>query len=399
MNGKSSKLALWGMCGAITILSLALLWLVPDAFYGRLGASAVIAIGCATLAISFARILRALDSRLDATATALEQVQANTRTMAYLESLESLCRNVPIRWARHTSLARSQTETAINDLAARFSAMSLQIQAALAASRETASGMGSEQGGVVGVIARSESALASVVTALERMVVTKEELLSEISTLARSTDQLKDMAAKVADIAGQTNLLALNAAIEAARAGEAGRGFAVVADEVRKLSTLSGDTGKRISSTVEAVVKAMETAMVAASKSAREDDQAVSMSREAIATVLSDFNAATGHLVQAAANLETESEGVGNEVTQVLVDLQFQDRVCQILGQVIGDIERLQSRIEESDAACASGNVPEPMDVNAWLQEMESRYTTLEQHETHRGANTSAPAVSDITFF
>lgn len=399
MSGKSSSLAPWGMSGAIAILSLAFLWLAPEALYGRLGASVVIAVGCATLAISFSRTLRTMDSRLEATATALEQAQSRTKTVAYLESLESLCRNVPIRWARHTSLARSQTETAINDLATRFSTMSLQIQAALAASRETASGMGGEQDGVVGVIARSEVALASVVAALERMVVTKEELLSEIRILARSTDQLKDMAAKVADIAGQTNLLALNAAIEAARAGEAGRGFAVVADEVRKLSTLSGDTGKRISSTVEAVVKAMETAMVAASKSAREDDQAVSMSREAIATVLSDFNAATEHLVQAAANLETESEGVGNEVTQVLVDLQFQDRVCQILGQVVDDIERLQSRIEESDAAGVSGNVPEPMDVNAWLQDMESRYTTLEQHETHRGANTSAPAVSDITFF
>ncbi|PJN86193.1 chemotaxis protein, partial [Bacillus velezensis] len=70
--------------------------------------------------------------------------------------------------------------------------------------------------------------------------------------------QLQGMAESVSYIAGQTNLLALNAAIEAARAGEAGRGFAVVADEVRKLSMQSNDTGKNISTSVAQIVAELE---------------------------------------------------------------------------------------------------------------------------------------------
>ena len=111
----------------------------------------------------------------------------------------------------------------------------------------------------------SQDDLNAIIASLRSALEEKEALLKSVFELSAFTDELQKMAEDVGNIAGQTNLLALNAAIEAARAGEAGRGFAVVADEVRKLSNMSGETGKKISEKVGAVNQAIAATLVTAS--------------------------------------------------------------------------------------------------------------------------------------
>ncbi|MEE4912249.1 methyl-accepting chemotaxis protein [Pseudomonas alliivorans] len=334
------------------------------------------------------------------TADALTQHQSNDAASGAKASRaqlnEVLLGAMPI-WAKQVESSRQQTETAIVELTSRFTGISERLQETVQASQQAAGELdGQNSDGALKVLAQSDSELSQVIDSLKATQASRDQTLTQVRSLTAYTGELRTMAADVAAIAAQTNLLALNAAIEAARAGEAGRGFAVVADAVRSLSSKSSETGQQMSAKVDIINNAITQLVEAASSGADQDSHSVTESEQSIQHVLQRFQSITGRLAESADLLKQESYGIRDEMTEVLVSLQFQDRVSQILTHVRDNIDSLHTHLQQS-----SQSPDEAVAINAreWLARMESTYATDEQRRTHRGESAAQQNSQEITFF
>ncbi|AEV27412.1 MULTISPECIES: methyl-accepting chemotaxis protein [Azospira] len=166
---------------------------------------------------------------------------------------------------------------------------------------------------------RSEEGNKSLGHLLEEMnnvEQTVKEMAESVNEFVRNTDAINKMTQEVKDIAEQTNLLALNAAIEAARAGEQGRGFAVVADEVRKLAEKSS----RSASEIDAITETLSAQSVNVRRAIEEGLGHLSSSQASVTNVADILQAANGsvtevgHGLDAIAGATDEQRRVSGEV-------------------------------------------------------------------------------------
>ncbi|MCW8888885.1 MAG: methyl-accepting chemotaxis protein, partial [Gammaproteobacteria bacterium] len=181
------------------------------------------------------------------------------------------------------------------------------------------------------------------------------QLNSDISHASDVIGQVKEESVKITTvldvirgIADQTNLLALNAAIEAARAGEQGRGFAVVADEVRTLATRTGDATNEIRNMIDALNVSVEDAvnvMAAASKQALISEESVEQAAMSLGEIAGQVSTINDMNTQVASATEQQS-AVAEEVnTNINSIAQISDTVAEKASQVKFSGEQLLSQV------------------------------------------------------
>ncbi|MDH1146201.1 methyl-accepting chemotaxis protein [Pseudomonas mosselii] len=288
------------------------------------------------LAISFNRFVERIHA-------SISEVSSATRLVHDLSEKVVVASNASLTGSEEQSMRTNSVAAAINELGAATQ----EIARNAADASQHASGASEQANGGRQVVEEAISAM----TALSERI---SESCEQIETLNASTDEIGKILDVIKGISQQTNLLALNAAIEAARAGEAGRGFAVVADEVRNLAHRTQESAEEIHRMITSLqvgsreaVHTMNTSQV----SSEETVQVANEAGERLASVTQRIGEIDGMNQSVATATEEQTavvESLNLDITQInalnqqgVENLNETLRHCDALSQQAGRLKQL----------------------------------------------------------
>ncbi|WDZ96801.1 chemotaxis protein [Herbaspirillum sp. WKF16] len=277
-----------------------------------------------------------------------------------------LQRLLPV-WQGHVQLARGQTKSAIDNLTARFVGIHERLGGALDLSQ---SGKNAD---VLQAIQAAATQLDGIASALESVLASRQALLARLDTLAAANDEIRRLAQENEQLAGRTGVTDL------------------LSDEQswQELAGRSAENSRQIATRAKNVRHQIIAAIGSAGEASVAAGGIIENPREVIDRVVADFRESALKLSASVEQLEGENREVDREVCDILVNLQFQDRISQILDHVQRDIGRLQQ-------AAVAPALPSP---EQWLADLEKTYTTPEQRQMHAGQQTNNAQQSQVDFF
>lgn len=201
---------------------------------------------------------------------------------------------------------------------------------------------------------QSDEKLAQLLAQIQMVENAFRKIAGTVDEFIGSTQSISAMTGQVKDIANQTNLLALNAAIEAARAGEAGRGFAVVADEVRKLAEKSAQSAQQIDGITQAIAQqsgAIETSIQegmtelrTSNDSMREVSAVLAEARQSVVRVNEGMNA----IREATINQRSASQSATGNVAAIAAMAEENTHAIEQAARAAEHLEQLANALQDA---------------------------------------------------
>ena len=196
--------------------------------------------------------------------------------------------------------------------------------------------------------AESVSTIVKGVATINKMT---EDSFNIIRALGERSKEIEQVLSVINDISEQTNLLALNAAIEAARAGEQGRGFAVVADEVRALSQKSRDSTEKIRSLIQTVLSEISSAEQAVSNNRDEVNNTVEIAEKSYEDMLkmNEYSSQVAQTIESVSSKTSEHSEIIHNIHQSVSEYseQVSEQNTKSVHNSLATFSELQNEIDE----------------------------------------------------
>lgn len=226
----------------------------------------------------------------------------------------------------------------------------------------------------------------------EAFVQARKDNQDRIRAVVEQVRHLTPLAALIADISRQTNLLSINASIEAARAGAEGAGFKVVAAEVRRLSAQTSEAASQISTGIQSVAAAIDGELMAASQ--LETDGAANQLGELathICQISESLNEVVPYMVNLSGNMDEGMEGMTTDIIDAMGHMQFQDINRQLLEQVESALGSLAEHSAALYALVGGKAPPPPQALEELMQRWVAGYVMEEQRTAHAEVERRSP--------
>ncbi len=258
-----------------------------------------------------------------------------------------------------------------------------------------------QQGGVRQFADEARSLMERMSTALAQVSSQSGATVGHIDGMAQKLDDMFVLLEDVKTIADQTNLLALNAAIEAARAGEAGRGFAVVADEVRSLSQRSNTFNEQIRRLAVDAKEAVSSVRGSVAAMSQRDGSLSEEAQSGTTRLIGHVQAIHNTLSETLNEAQASSQRISQSVADAVRSLQFEDISTQALSAAEVHLARLEEIEHETRALDAlrlksdKDCVPELARLIQRVRELRGRVAV----PPHKPVSQVAMQVGDVELF
>ncbi|NOI67130.1 methyl-accepting chemotaxis protein [Vibrio sp. 99-8-1] len=295
-----------------------------------------------SIGVYFNKLLDKLEILIAGTQTKSEHLTQSTQSMH--DELQSVVEQFSVQ-ADHTSTMATSVQEMVETINEISESTSVAVEGVHQASQNAKDG---------------RHVVESTVSNINQLSSTLGESQHSISSLNEQVEKIGGAVNIIQEIAEQTNLLALNAAIEAARAGEQGRGFAVVADEVRTLASRTNQSTEEINRVVSAIQSQMSSVVASIGECNEQGQQTLSASialDESLGQIITDMDDIQANSERIASAIE-EQGAVMNQVSSSIGDLnKISDSNTLSAQHCLAEVDSVSSQAIEMDSAVAEFQV------------------------------------------